>query len=192
MWNMDASRFRKQVKAAIEAQAGKAKAQAVLVEEGLPECWIIYSENQVGRQADIICDIVGKLVRYGSISDAQVGLLRRLLGQIANAGQVAAQRADEVEAAAPLPQFAGRVRIQGKVLATKVVDSQYGSTIKMLIQHANGWKVWGTMPASLDSGCKGAVVSFEARVEASQDDVKFGFFSRPTKAVLVRQAAVAA
>jgi hypothetical protein len=194
MWNHDGSRFRKQVKAAIEAQAGKAKAQAVLADEGLSDCWAIYNapndwEQPGAQQRGIIADIVHKLIRYGSISDAQVGLLRRLVDQIANAGKIAAQRAAEAEAAKPLPQFAGRARIQGKVLTTKVVDSQYGSTIKMLVQHADGWKVWGTMPASLDSGCKGAVVAFDAAVQASPDDPKFGFFSRPTKAIVVQVAA---
>jgi hypothetical protein len=52
----------------------------------------------------------------------------------------------------------------------------------MLVQTADGWKAWGSVPSSLSGVKVGQFVQFQARVERSRDDEKFGFFSRPTKA----------
>lgn len=109
-----------------------------------------------------------------------------------------AQRAD-------LPEFKGRVTIQGTVISTKCQESQYGSVMKMLVEHADGWKIWGTIPAALScinqntidqngnelgwtqvSLSRGDVVRFDATIEKSDRDPKFGFFARATKAALVK------
>lgn len=49
----------------------------------------------------------------------------------------------------------------------------------MLVADARGFKVWGTVPASIDNVEKVDTVSLIANVEASADDVEFGFFKRP-------------
>lgn len=103
-----------------------------------------------------------------------------------------AQRAD-------LPAFEGRVTITGTVISTKVVDSQFGSSVKMLVEHKDGWKIWGTIPSAIQfinevrgNHCgqraleRGDVVRFDAVVEKSDRDPKFGFFRRATKAQLVK------
>jgi hypothetical protein len=110
-----------------------------------------------------------------------------------------AQRAD-------LPAFEGRVTIQGTVISTKFVESQFGGSVKMLVEHADGWKVWGTIPTGISfinesveysDGSKGwgqrclqrgDVVRFNASVEKSDRDPKFGFFSRATKPALLAVA----
>lgn len=107
----------------------------------------------------------------------------------------AAARAERDAARADLPVFTGRVTIEGSVISTKVVDSQYGPTTKMLVEHETGWKVWGTVPSDLlcitdASGGQrslqyGDEVRFTASVQKSDKDPKFGFFNRPTKAVLL-------
>jgi hypothetical protein len=84
-----------------------------------------------------------------------------------------------------------KVPIQGKILSTKWQESQYGSTLKMLVRDDRGFKVWGSVPSKvLDSvngseDLKGRHVSFTAgTIDVSQDDSTFGFFKRPTKATL--------
>ena len=83
------------------------------------------------------------------------------------------------EAAEPVPT--GRVAITGTVLGTKVTATRFGPVAKMLVQDEQGFKVWGSIPTSLPSP-KGRTVTFMAAVEPSDDDPKFGFFKRPTKA----------
>jgi len=96
----------------------------------------------------------------------------------AAAAQRAAEQA-ELDAAEPCPT--GKVEINGVVLATKWQESMYGSTLKMLVKDDRGFKVWGSVPSKLDN-VKGRSVSFSATIQPSQDDEKFGFFKRPTKA----------
>ena len=51
----------------------------------------------------------------------------------------------------------------------------------MLVKDDLGFKVLGSVPAKL-AKAKGRSVSFSATVQPSEDDEKFGFFKRPTKA----------
>lgn len=97
----------------------------------------------------------------------------------AAAAQRAAEQA-ELDAAEPCPT--GRVAITGEILATKLQESYYGDTWKMLVKDDRGFKVWGSIPSSLHAS-RGARVTFMAAVEPSRDDDKFGFYKRPTKAV---------
>jgi len=97
----------------------------------------------------------------------------------AAAAQRAAEQA-ELDAAEPCPT--GRVEITGEILATKLQESYYGDTWKMLVKDDRGFKVWGSIPSSLHAS-RGARVTFMAAVEPSRDDDKFGFYKRPTKAV---------
>lgn len=99
-----------------------------------------------------------------------------------------AERAAEREAAEPVP--AGRVEVAGEVLSIRREPNVYvyngPDIVKMLIRSDAGWKVWGSMPKALrGAGVDvGARVRFTATVEASRDDPKFGFYSRPAKATL--------
>ena len=103
-----------------------------------------------------------------------------LLGEIKAARAVEeAKRQAVLEAAEPCPT--GKVEISGIVLTTKWQESMYGSTLKMLVQDDRGFKVWGSVPSKLEN-VKGRSVSFSATVQPSEDDEKFGFFKRPTKA----------
>jgi len=173
----DFNRFTASVRDAIEAKAGKRKAEALLNEQGIPQAWLLYTaENRQGFQWEevTISDIVGKLVRYGSISEKQVSFVRSLLGKIENRAAIEAQRKAEYEAAADCPM--GRVTIKGTVLVLKVVDSIYGESTKVLIRAQEGYKVWGSR---FDNVTKGDAVHFTATVEPSKNDTKFGFFKRP-------------
>jgi hypothetical protein len=189
-------KLRDEVKRGREAVAGKNKAKAVLAEAGLTAAWDIYATpafypgGDVYREPVIITDIVGKLVKYGSVSDRQLDFLRKLVAEFADKpareAERAAKRAAEAEAAEPCPT--GRLEVTGTILSVRVDDTMYGPVTKMLVKAAAGFKLWGTMPAGCH-GDKGDTVTFKATIEPSRDDPKFGFFKRPK---LVNREPVAA
>lgn len=209
--SVDGEEFRKHVRAALEQAAGKKKARAVLVQADLEGAYLVYeamnvlfkdgaalgqlwidlgAERHNGRnplwEEYTITDIVGKLVKYGNISDAQVGFLRTLAAKIADRPKVRAdreiqkaRRAEEHANAEVVPE--GRNVIRGTVLSVKYDQGPFEQT-KVLVQDDRGFKVYGTKPAALHGEIKGKHVEFTAKLERSKDDDKFGFFSRPTKA----------
>lgn len=178
--------FRDRVAAGRVAFAGRAKAQGILADNGLEAAWAVYTSIEPQKYEEgIITDIVGKLVRYGSVSDKQLSFVRSLLDKIVRRAELEADRAAQYEAAAPLPVFTGRVTLVGTVLAIKEPsedDTSRFPATKLLIQHADGWKVWGTRPAALDGVQKGDVVEMVCTISKSDRDGKFGFYSRPSKA----------
>lgn len=122
--------FRARVRAGLEAAAGKRKAQATLQAAGLAQAWEIYTaENADGHrwEENTIGDIVGKLVKYGSISEKQLAFIGSLLARIASRAAIDAQR----EADKALSQHVG---VEGErrdfTLTVKAVpsfDTAYGT-----------------------------------------------------------------
>jgi hypothetical protein len=167
------------------------KARERLATLGLQQAWDIFTSDTRGapRETLILVDIVSRLVRWGSISGAQERFLHVLVEKIANAPALEAAREAERAAATPFPRVEGRTTVQGKVLSVKPADSPYGPVVKLLLQHADGWKAYGNAPAALREVKAGDEVAFEAALKASDRDDKFGFFSRPSKARLVRASA---
>ena len=183
----DFASFRAKVAAGVEAAAGKAKAQRVLTEAGIAAAWGVYQSDWAddgGNEESIIRDIVGKLVRYGSISDKQVTFLAKLLGQIEGRAALAAEREAEAAAALPIPATKGRVTVDGIIVSRKLVEGYYGNAIKIIVKSDDGWKVYGTEPSSVEAKV-GDRIRFDAAITVSDDDPKFGFFKRPTKAEVV-------
>jgi hypothetical protein len=190
--SQDETRFNR-FRAAIEdvrlALAGKKKALATLMDAGLATAWDIYNtpyeqlpkdaNGYVPYEEETVRDIVGKLVQYGSVSDKQIGYLRKLIAKIDDRAAEAARRAAENANAADCPS--GKVTVKGTVLSTKIQDGFYGNTLKMLVKDDSGFKVWGTVPASISVN-RDDRVTFTATVEPSKDDPKFGFYKRPTQA----------
>lgn len=82
------------------------------------------------------------------------------------------------------------VEVTGKVVTTKWQDSQYGSTLKMMVlvttEDSGEYRLWGSVPSKIDVANEDTV-TFTAQVEASRDDPAFGFFSRPRKASVIAQ-----
>jgi hypothetical protein len=188
-------RFRDSIGSQREALAGKAKAKTTLEAAGHGEAWAVYvsdrgnGDRQVSWEESTLRDIVGKLVKYGSISDKQMDFIGRLLVKLAQAPVVAAARVAEEEAAAPVPTTDARVAIEGTILTIKQQESQFGVVTKMLVKHADGWKVWGTVPSAISGVDRGARVRFVAGIQRSDRDPKFGFFTRPAKAEVLEEAA---
>ncbi len=82
----------------------------------------------------------------------------------------------------------GTTEIQGIVLSYKFVDNKFSyyqsSIMKFLVLDRRGFKVFGTVPSNIEID-KGTKVKFTANIKPSDDDAKFGFFSRPHKAEIV-------
>jgi hypothetical protein len=111
-----------------------------------------------------------------------------LMGDIYKLQRLAAQKTQEERDARDMAHSRGedvaegRQVITGLVLALKWQSSQYGDTLKMLVQDDRGFRVWGSVPSSLEVN-REERVQFTATVQQSDKDPKFGFFKRPTKAV---------
>ncbi len=136
-----------------------------------------------GWGGGVTFDILRKLFVYGSLSPAQIDLLNKIHEEHhERQAEVAEEEATLV--AIPSAIVGVRSTIEATVLGTKVQESDYGPTLKMLVSvaHEGGvFKLWGTVPRSIN-GAKGDSVRFDAKVASSPDDEAFGFFSRPTKA----------
>lgn len=149
--------------------------------------------------------LYGKLAKYGSLSERQIAAVQRGIDR-------AAEREAEQAALATAPALVvGKLDIEGEILTTKLQKSQFGATLKMLVKLDDGNKVWGSVPRELEQftwytrwydehgtyqetppvtkrleGCR---VAFTATVQRSNDDPHFGFFSRPRKSRLIKEAA---
>lgn len=178
--------FRKAVAARRKAAKGKGKASKILIDAGLSAAWDIYAaEDRSGYKYEeaTIMDIVGKLVRYGSVTDKALNYVRVLLNKIPARAEMEAKRAAETAAAAPVPVTDAKIKIAGEVLTVKAQETRYGVVTKMLIKTDAGWKIWGTVPSAMPHPERGDRVSLEATVVPSKDDPKFGFYSRPKMGV---------
>jgi hypothetical protein len=76
----------------------------------------------------------------------------------------------------------GRYKLSGVVKSTKVAFTDWGSSLKMLLELDNGNRVYGTVPSSIDEVDPGDRISLTGTVKRSDDDNHFGFYSRPSKA----------
>jgi hypothetical protein len=127
-----------------------------------------------------IRDIVGKFVKYGSINDNQMTLLRKLVDNIPGRDQRNAEweakKAADKAAAKPAPT--GRVKIEGTILKVEERETQFGLVSKMTVKTDDGWIAWGSVPsnATVEKDCR---IVFVATVTPSEHDAKFAWFKRP-------------
>ena len=165
----DFRNYRTACKAALELKAGKTKAAVILADAGLARAWELYdaatdalqtigayvppaegSGRDYGyktRDYATLCDVIGKLVKYGGISEKQTALVARLVDRIDNRKRIEAERAAEKAATAPCPT--GRQTVTGEVLKTDYHVTRYGETLKMTVKTDAGYLVWGSVPSSL-------------------------------------------
>lgn len=103
------------------------------------------------------------------------------------------QRVEKTAEAAAHPAPTGRVAVTGEIGSAKVVENEFGATVKILVKDDAGYKVWASLPSALSDrafddnymydmdGLKGLRITFSATLTVSDDDVSFAFGSRPTK-----------
>lgn len=124
-----------------------------------------------------------------------MGILVSLIGAYERAiGKEAERRAKEAAerarraTAAPVPVTDERVTIEGVVVKVDVKDGWGYNERRTVITvlDDNGFKVWGTAPGSIKHRVKVEDrVVFTARIERSDRDETFGFFSHPRKAEIL-------
>lgn len=186
--------FQKRVRAELQIMKGKEAALHKLDVYGLPHLkhHVTASFEKIMQEiGDVpafvkapiatINDIIQKLVRYGSLSEKQIQFIRQLEAQFKNAKARLAVQKKEAVLAEDCPNTNARVTIDGEILTLKWIDSMYGASRKMLIKTPKGYKLWGSVPSADFEIEVGSRIKFNAKIERSNDDPKFGFFKRPTK-----------
>lgn len=135
---------------------------------------------------DFIVDVLRRGRNNGTLSERQV---EAIVEAHARDKQYAEERAQREANALPtmsVPEGNGMI-VEGKVLTTKWQESDYGDTLKMLVEvelDGHTFKVWGSVPSAIDPE-RGDIVRFTANFERSRDDQSFGFFKRPRKAEIL-------
>ena len=183
---LDKKRMQSKIATARETARNAAKARAEAVTLGIE--WL-YSDTHTDR---ILADISRKCLAWGGITSRQLELVKRIHDgtpaewQIKKAARETARAAEEA-AAEPVPVTQDRIDIEGEIVSTRVQDGYMPGTsvTKVLVKTTRGFKLWGSLPRAIsdagDCELRGKRVAFSAKIERSRDDIKFGFFSRPTK-----------
>lgn len=111
------------------------------------------------------------------------GLAASMINAYKKAVQTRIER--EAEVTSPVPE--DRLQVTGKVVKTDWKEGFQGdSRYVMIVLDDRGFRVWGTVPKAIASKVEAGVrVTFLARLERSDRDETFGFFSRPSKAAIV-------
>lgn len=129
---------------------------------------------------DIRRDLARKLFEFGSLSEKQVAFALRLAKQ-------ASEKANEKKGEVPVVD--GRVTVLGRVVSVKMSDGAF-PRLCMLVEVLGGdgaYRLYGTVPSGIEVE-RDSVVTFDARVQRSDRDASFGFFSRPTNASVIGEA----
>lgn len=103
----------------------------------------------------------------------------------------------ERDALEPVPTMKGT--LTGKILTVRWRTNNYGDRYTMTFLDDRNFKVWGTVPPQIQEEVqnleefiligKGPRISFDASVEPSDTDAKFGFFKRPKNGKILQQYA---
>ena len=161
----------KRVKAAAEYKAGQAAAMASLSDEC--RAWVEAGE----RVPSFVHDILARAGRWEMTVKQREAIEKAYLGAQKYLATIAARE--------PCPHADGdRVEIEGTIVSEKTYFSDYGETIKILVDTGLGWTVWSTLPSAIRKATKGSRVKFTATLQAT-DDPSFVKAKRPSKALLI-------
>jgi len=95
---------------------------------------------------EILDDMLGKVHKYGSLSEKQVAFAFRLFAQCIEREEEKARLLAKLDGATL--DCTQRITVAGTVKTVKWQDSDYGGSYKMLVELDSGFKVWGTVPTS--------------------------------------------
>jgi hypothetical protein len=102
------------------------------------------------REPDFLLDVRRKLVKDGTLSPAQVAAVLKFK---VKRDEQQAKRDAEPKPEGPVVE--GRRQVTGEIISTKWQESDFGGSLKMLVREADGNKVWGTVPNSLQDLTRG-------------------------------------
>lgn len=86
----------------------------------------------------------------------------------------------------PTPVVEGKIEITGTVIKDDMKYYDDNARHVMTVVDDRGFKVWGTVPRSIDTEVeRGTRVTFTATVSKSDRDETFGFYKRPSKAQVI-------
>jgi hypothetical protein len=132
-------------------------------------------------------DIICKLMQYGSISDKQKSAVTASMKRDV---EYAANRPAEVVPTVEVKS--GAYPIEGKVVAVKEYDNEFGVSWKMMVVNDLGQKFWCSVPSGIshlldseDGPLKGRRVKLTATWTVSDNDKFFAFGKRPRGATIV-------
>lgn len=167
-----------------KARAGKraADAKAEKIANTLAAHPMLEQLGKWAEKSDFIRDIAAKFMHYGEMSERQIAAVEKAMQREIDRE---AQKAEEAEAMSTVPAMtAGRRLISGTIISKKYVQNDYsyygGTTAKIVIRDAEGYRYYGTLPSAVCDLEKGAHLQIVATIKPSNDDKHFGFFSRPT------------
>jgi hypothetical protein len=145
--------------------------------------WLTYVPN-LDNGSEFLWSLSDQLQRKGELSERQIDAAEKAIVRDTerNDARIAREQAEALEVREIAP--CGRVEVSGEVLTTKVQESMYGDTLKMLVKDSRGFKVWSSVPSGLDAS-RGDRVKFTATLTPSNDDPYFAYAKRPSKAELV-------
>ena len=164
--------FRKTVKGEKGRIAAKVKAQATLADMGLTAMWDLYlaypnlNEAEMPREESIICEMVQKLVKYGSISEKQISFAQSLLERISGRAALSAKRAAENAASAFLGAVGDRLTLTLTLQWSKSFETQYGMLTVHGFKDASGNIVIYKGNRIADNG---ETLTLKATVKAHED-----------------------
>jgi hypothetical protein len=126
---------------------------------------------------DFLLDVRERAARYG-LTERQAAAVLRVI-----------EREEQDANAGDAPE--GVATVTGEVVSTKYYESEYGTTLKMLVRLDNGAKVFCTVPKAIWT-VPGDLVGARVEVTATwtQKERTFATGRRPKGRVLVRSAAM--
>lgn len=139
--------------------------------------------------ADMVSDdsflfsIASQIQAKGELSEKQIAAAER---SILKAKERDAAKKAKAEAMSGLaPMTAGRRLITGKIVSKKWMQNDFsysgGSTAKIVIEDAEGYRYYGTLPSSVCDLDRGDEISLTATITPKgEDDPHFGFYKRPS------------
>lgn len=138
-------------------------------------------ELEVEALPNFLFSLITQFEKNGFLSEKQVAAIRPAIEKDRVA--IARAKVEEVRKESLISQGVsapeGRATHIVSLVATKLVESDFGSSLKMLVEHASGWKAWLSMPAGLEAEI-GDSFAITATFTRSADDALFAFGKRPT------------
>lgn len=139
-----------------------------------------WEEFSVANSRDrIVADLMRAVAKFGMLTERQTVLARNMRDALSRPK-------------AEVPAGPVKLAITGTVVSIKTEPSNYhyGLDYRVLLdvvdQTGGVYRLFGTLPKAAYEAAKGDKIQMLATITQSRNDKTFGFYSRPTKVVLIR------